>query len=371
MNVGYVVTDLSLSGTPAFVEFAGLGLLRRGHSITIVAEKEPHDRDQRLREAGATVHSFGSPAPISVYAGCFKENNVALVHLNVWERARSLLALKHELGVPVVQHYHHVPRITRKVRIRQLVSLARSRKGLYDAYRSWKECDGYICCCATSARATKIEFWPFGWRKIFSLPNAIYFSGKMVAKEVLCGPPKFIQVGSLTERKDPIATLSAFAIVKQRFPLAELNYVGDGPLWQRLHEMTDAQQIGNVHFLGDLKDVSGVLLTSNIAVLPSWMEGLPYTLIEAAAVGLPLVASRADGIPEIVMDGVNGILFDPGDIPALSAAMMRLAASADLREGFGAAGYEHFKQNFQIEKHLDKLESIYRLICRRSGRHWL
>jgi glycosyltransferase involved in cell wall biosynthesis len=101
------------------------------------------------------------------------------------------------------------------------------------------------------------------------------------------------------------------------------------------------------------------------------MEGLPYTLIEAAAVGLPLVASRADGIPEIVMDGVNGILFDPGDIPALSAAMMRLAASADLREGFGAAGYEHFKQNFQIEKHLDKLESIYRLICRRSGRHWL
>lgn len=135
-------------------------------------------------------------------------------------------------------------------------------------------------------------------------------------------------VARLVERKGHMVLLDALKILKNSSPgngLA-LFCAGNGPYKETLVQAArEKGLVDSVHFMGDVRDIPAFLESMDLFVLPSFFEGFPVSIVEALAAGLPVVATRVNGVPEIIEDGKNGILVDPDNAPALAAAIQRIS----------------------------------------------
>lgn len=148
-------------------------------------------------------------------------------------------------------------------------------------------------------------------------------------------------VGRLDPVKGVTLLLEAFAALRARHPGARLTVAGDGGIRARLEARAKALGLAEaVRFPGYLDEgqVADLLATADMLVLPSFAEGLPVVLMEALAARIPVIATQIAGVPELVEDGVTGLIVPPGDVVALEAAISRLLSDPDLRARMGAAG---------------------------------
>jgi glycosyltransferase involved in cell wall biosynthesis len=118
-------------------------------------------------------------------------------------------------------------------------------------------------------------------------------------------------------------------------------------------------QEGRIVWLGARDDMPEVISAANIVVLPSYGEGVPKALIEAAACGRAIVTSDVPGCRDICQDGVNGLLTTPGDADELERAIRRLAGDAPLRQRMGAAGRLIAEDGFSIERVVSETLALY------------
>jgi len=117
---------------------------------------------------------------------------------------------------------------------------------------------------------------------------------------------------------------------------------------------------GHIEWLGARDDMPAVLAAANLVVLPTvYGEGVPKTLIEAAASGRAIITSDAPGCRDICEDGTNGILIPPGDVDALEAAVRRLVHDATTREAMGVAGRRIAEEGFALERVIEETLSLY------------
>lgn len=123
----------------------------------------------------------------------------------------------------------------------------------------------------------------------------------------------------------------------------------------------------NIRWTGESHEVPSLLAASDIAVLASHEEGLPKSILEAMAAGLPAVVTRVGGNPEIVSDGVTGLLVEPHDPPSLSDAILRLAGGLELRGRMGFAGRARVDESFQLAACVAAYEDVYRSLEVRDG----
>ncbi len=114
-----------------------------------------------------------------------------------------------------------------------------------------------------------------------------------------------------------------------------------------------------VIFAGLRKDVPRLLVASDVFVLPTLTEALPTVLAEAMGAGLPVIASRVGGVPEMIADGQNGLLVEPEDPDSLSRACIRLLDRPGERATMGAAGWQIVNQKFSIERQVEQLKELY------------
>lgn len=136
-------------------------------------------------------------------------------------------------------------------------------------------------------------------------------------------------VGRLVPAKDHATLLTGLAAVQHSVPNVRLLLIGDGPLDRHLRAMVAALGLDNsVTFLGHRDDVDELLAMSNLFALTSRIEGLPYALLEAAAVGTPILATRVGAIPYVFNDK-SALLLDPGDPKSVAAALRDAATNAD------------------------------------------
>ncbi|WP_374585410.1 glycosyltransferase, partial [Ideonella dechloratans] len=106
-------------------------------------------------------------------------------------------------------------------------------------------------------------------------------------------------------------------------------------------------------------DVKDVIAAADIISAPSYLEGLGVSIMEAMACGKPVVATTAGGIPESVVDGETGILFEPGDVTALAEAIIRLAGDDTLRSQMGQNGQARAKACFSVDSLITQTLDIY------------
>jgi glycosyltransferase involved in cell wall biosynthesis len=128
-----------------------------------------------------------------------------------------------------------------------------------------------------------------------------------------------------------------------------LAIVGDGPERERVEDELARYSLDRrVRLLGERGDVPELLADADVFLLASRSEGLPLSVIEAMAAGLPVVASDVGGLRELVRDGETGTLVPPGDPAALANALRPLVADRELRRCFGSAGRERAKGLFDL-----------------------
>lgn len=146
--------------------------------------------------------------------------------------------------------------------------------------------------------------------------------------------------------------------------------VGDGPQRERLRARLEDEGLREiVTMTGHREDVAELLSAMDVFVFPSTgNEGVPQAVLQAMAAGLPVVASSLPSIAEVVREGETGLLFPPGDGPALVEKVLHLAGDADLRRKMGEAGRIHVRERFSESGMLDRLEEVYRRAANRRGR---
>ncbi len=180
----------------------------------------------------------------------------------------------------------------------------------------------------------------------------------------ISGPVRLLCVASLTDYKGHRHLLDALALLNNRGVDAACTLVGDGPLRRDLElHARDLGVADRTRFLGrrPSPEVRAQLSSSDVFVLPSvqassgFMEGIPVALMEAMAAGCPVIASDLSGIPELVEDGVTGILVPPGNAEALAEAIERLSRDPKLRARMTAAGREKVAASFDLHKNVAEL----------------
>jgi glycosyltransferase involved in cell wall biosynthesis len=170
-------------------------------------------------------------------------------------------------------------------------------------------------------------------------------------------------VGRLVPNKGPRTLLQAVPEVLERHPSAQFLLVGDGPLRASLQKQS--RQLGveaAVHFLGIRHDVPQLMRQAALFVRPSSLEGMPLTVLEAMASGLPVVATPVGGTPELVRDEVNGYLFPVGDSKALAEAINRSLDNPAKAQEMGRQGRSWVEDRYTWDQVVEQTERVYTLV---------
>jgi glycosyltransferase involved in cell wall biosynthesis len=163
--------------------------------------------------------------------------------------------------------------------------------------------------------------------------------------------------------------LRAFAGVRRRHPEAVLVLVGRGSLQAETEALAASLGLGDrVRFVGVRSDVPAIMSAADGYVMSSDWEGMPMVLLEAAAAGLPIVATAVGGNREVVVDQRSGFLVPPGDADGLSAAMLRLMELPEsARRAMGEQGRDHIRTQYGLSRVVDRWEGLYREQLARRG----
>jgi glycosyltransferase involved in cell wall biosynthesis len=178
-----------------------------------------------------------------------------------------------------------------------------------------------------------------------------------------------LSVARFEPQKDHANLLAAMRLIVDLRPDVMLFLVGQGSLEQEIRLKAEALGLSNhVQFLGTRSDIPAVMNASDVYVMSSLWEGLPLVLIEAASVGLPIVATDVGGNSEVVLPSASGILVRPADPGAIAeAALSVLGVPRAEREQWSATGRAVVEDEYSLEGVLDRWETLYRELWGRKA----
>lgn len=170
-------------------------------------------------------------------------------------------------------------------------------------------------------------------------------------RDFVHGPLRVLAVGALSREKNPKDALRSAARVQN----CVLRFVGSGPLVGQMRELAVRLAVDDrVEFVGAVDDVGPHLAWAHVLILSSLTEGLPGVVLEAGMAGVPSVAYDVGGVKEAVLQGVTGILVNPGNVDGLTEALDRLARNRAHLGALGLAAREHVEAHFELESIIDR-----------------
>lgn len=179
--------------------------------------------------------------------------------------------------------------------------------------------------------------------------------------------PLVVQVAQLVGHKDPVNFVRAMAYANRANPKLQALLVGDGPLRSEVaDEIRRLDLARTVHLAGYRAEADSLLAAATIACLSSREEGMGSVLLDAMAFGRPIAATRAGGIPEVVVDGESGLLADRENPEALGTAIARLAGDAAFAARLAAAGRRRVEE-FSVPRMTDRMIDVYDRVAAGSG----
>jgi glycosyltransferase involved in cell wall biosynthesis len=271
-----------------------------------------------------------------------------LYHPNLYGRLAAL-----GLGLPVVAAVHNS--YTRVKLHRRVWNFLLARAGdrvLVGSPQVWRDVRRY-----DRVPARRLLLLPYGIRPA-ELETPL---SRAEARDRL-GVSGFVvgAVGRLEEQKGHGQLLAALPALAREIPDLTVLLVGDGRRRQALvAQARDLGVAGQVRFLGTRRDLPEIYRALDVFVQPSLWEGLPLALLKAMGAGLPVVATRVSGALEVIDDGVNGRLVNPGDPPDLARAILELYQQPEDRARLGEAARGTVLAHYSQEAMLGRLESLY------------
>jgi glycosyltransferase involved in cell wall biosynthesis len=287
------------------------------------------------------------------YLPLLATSKVELVHIHVamrgsfW-RKTIFAAIARRFGVPVVLHLHGSE--MKDFYAAQAAPVQRLIVGQLEAA-------SLVLVLSESWRRFVAEIAPRA--RVVVAPNFV---------DVPAAPPPrdgatrhVLFLGLVGERKGVFDLLQAFALARAGNDALELTIAGNGAIERARGE---ALRLG----VADCVDIRGwvgpqereaLLARAGIFALPSRNEGLPMSVLEAMARGLPAIATPVGGLPELIADGVNGLLVPPGDVEALASAILRLADDPALRQRLGTAARQTILDRYSAAAARPALERLY------------
>ena len=197
--------------------------------------------------------------------------------------------------------------------------------------------------------------------KVYTVYNAVSVPPKASSEQE--EPSSFFTIGTaaaMRSQKDPLTFIDAAALALKKIPNLQFIYCGTGQLERqveqriRFHHMEE-----KIKTKGEIHDVLESMRSWNIFVLSSTYEGLPYSVLEAMSLGLPVVATDVQGTRELVVHDETGLLIPPGDTQALADAIVELAMSPDKAAKMGEMGRKRISSFFNTDEQFAKLYDMY------------
>jgi glycosyltransferase involved in cell wall biosynthesis len=267
--------------------------------------------------------------------------------------AALLARRRYRLDVPIVAHHHHLDAslLNPFIEGRVIRAVERVVVGSQFARRQ--------ASAELGVPADKFSVVPYGVDARFA-PGPR--PGELSGRWGVGAEPVVLFLGGLKARKNLSLLLDVWGEVARACPDARLVIVGSGPLRQRLEQQAGAPGApGRVVFTGYVpeRDKVDYYRLADVLLFPSALEGFGFTVAEAMACGLPVVASNRGSLPELVVDGEGGFLIDPDRRADVVAATVRLLRDASLRARLGAANVERAQQRFRWERCAADTAAVY------------
>ncbi|GLY85870.1 glycosyltransferase [Actinoallomurus iriomotensis] len=362
------IGSLQVGGTESqLVKLAGR-LTARGHEVHVLAVRRGGPYEDDLRALGVPTRIFSYSGLRSRAPSGRRDPRILLAEvrelLAIWRHLRALR--------PDVCHgflftcYTHVLPLALLAGVPARVNGRRGAApqqptGLLRAaldFAGHRSSSLYVTNSrALSARLVREEKVPAG--RIEVIANGVEPPARVA--DPARSPARGIVVANLIAYKGHADLIEALALLDAPPPV---RLVGEGPERERLTALIEERGLGHVvRLAGGAPDARALLADHQFAVLPSHSEGLPNAVLEAMAAGLPVVATRVGGVPEVLADGVAGLVVPPHDPAALACAIERLAGDPELRRAMGAAG-RRAAERLSVDECAARHEAVYRRLLR-------
>ncbi len=371
MRILFLSTSMGMGGADSQLLSAAQELRRRGHEIFIVSMTPLGPMGLEARRVGLFTESLqmrrGVPDPrglvrLARFVRSWRPDVVHshMVHANLLARALRFLA-------PVPALVSTIHNIDEGGRLR--MAAYRLTNGLVD----------HMTIVSEAAAHRFVEDRIVPERLLRVIPNGVnterYRGVPLEIRENLrrllglTDAFVWLAVGRFETAKDYPNMLRAFLRVRERRAEARLLLVGRGSLQEETEALVRELGLAEaVRFLGVRSDIPEVMSAADGYVLSSAWEGMPMVLLEAAAAGLPIVATRVGGNHEVVRDGATGFLVPPRDDAALGQGMLRLMElPAPERRAMGDAGHHHVRSHYGLSRVAEQWEELYREVLGRKG----
>ena len=370
MRIFFLSTSMGMGGADSQLLGAAHELLARGHELFIASLTPLGPMGEQARRMGIPTESLemrrGMPDPrgllrLARLVRAWRPDVVHshMVHANLMARALRLVA-------PVPALVSTIHNIYEGGRLRMLGY--RLTNGLVDEMTIVSEAAAERFIRERIVPAEILRVVPNGVDvdRFLRLPDD---TRERIRREAGLDDGTFtwLAVGRFEVAKDYPNMLRAFAELRAQRPASVLLLVGRGSLQAQTEALSREVGLeGAVRFLGVREDVAEVMSAADGYVMSSAWEGMPMVLLEAAAAGLPIVATRAGGNHEVVLEGTSGYLVPTQDAPALAAAMRRLMDLPPAeRRAMGIQGREHVRRHYGVGRVADRWEELYREVVGR------
>jgi glycosyltransferase involved in cell wall biosynthesis len=362
MNVLILTTHMNTGGISQYVSVLSRGLHRHGTGVWVVSSGG--DKAGELAAVGVghielnirtkSELSWKLYAALGPLSRLIKEKNIDVVHTQT--RVTQVLGtlLEKRTGAVHVSTCHGFfrPRWFRKM------------------CPCWGRA---VIAISAPVRRHLIEDFGIDEKRVFLIPNGIdvnEFAGATEnskaagRRELHLGDEPVIGIiARLSDVKGHDILIRAFKNVVQKYPGAKLVIIGQGKEEKGLKKLVEEQTLAaNVVFYPVLGKTSQLLPAFDVFVMPSLQEGLGLSVMEAQAAGLPVVASRVGGIPDLIEDGKTGLLVEPRDVEGLARAVIRLLDDKGYAGQLARAGQEFIRKNFSAEKMVEATIKTYEFV---------
>ena len=233
-----------------------------------------------------------------------------------------------------------------------------------------------IVCVSEANRRDLIEECPAASAKAYTVYNGVdpsAFPSQLDRQTVrqkfgITQGPVLVTIARLTEQKGHRYLMQALPRLLQTWPQLCCMFVGEGELRDALHHMAiDLGVEQACRFMGVREDIADILAAVDVVVLPSLSEGFPFVLLEALAMGCPVVASRVNGIPELIENQKTGLLVSPRDPHALMVAIREVLSNPTAASKMGAEGRAVVRERFTVDCMVANTTAIFDVALHDAG----